>query len=223
MPATSTSRTPGPRPCLRPTARRVAVVGGGPAGLTCAYYLVLKGYAVTLFEKSPELGGMLRYGIPEYRLPKKLLDKEISWITDLGVTVKKNSALGKDFSIAELKNQGFDAIYLAFGAQKAKEHAPARRRNHRRRPAGHRFPLAAPGREEARDPRQCRGGRRRQHRPRRRPQRQEAGRRQGDDPLPPHAQRNAGPSHGDRRRPGRGGGARSCSPPRPNWSRRKAG
>ena len=96
------------------------MVGGGPAGLTCAYYLILKGYAVTLFEKSPELGGMLRYGIPEYRLPKKLLDKEISWITDLGVNVKKNSALGKDFSIAELKNQGFDAIYLAFGAQKAK-------------------------------------------------------------------------------------------------------
>jgi formate dehydrogenase major subunit len=100
--------------------KKVAVVGGGPAGLTCAYYLVLKGYTVTLFDKAPELGGMLRYGIPEYRLPKKLLDKEISWITDLGVTVKKNSALGKDFSIAELKNQGFDAIYLAFGAQKAK-------------------------------------------------------------------------------------------------------
>jgi len=100
--------------------RKVAVVGGGPAGLTCAYYLILKGYAVTLFEKSPELGGMLRYGIPEYRLPKELLDKEISWITNLGVTVKKNSALGRDFSIAELKNQGFEAIYLAFGAQKAK-------------------------------------------------------------------------------------------------------
>ena len=98
----------------------MAVVGGGPAGLTCAYYLVLKGYAVTLFEKSPHLGGMLRYGIPEYRLPKELLDKEIYWITDLGVTVKTNSALGKDFSIADLKEQGFDAIYLAFGAQKAK-------------------------------------------------------------------------------------------------------
>ena len=100
--------------------KKVAVVGGGPAGLTCAYYLVLKGYAVTLFEKSPHLGGMLRYGIPEYRLPKELLDKEISWITDLGVTVKTNSALGRDFSIENLKEQEFDAIYLAFGAQKAK-------------------------------------------------------------------------------------------------------
>ncbi|MCU0235477.1 MAG: NAD(P)-binding protein [Acidobacteria bacterium] len=100
--------------------KKVAIVGGGPAGLTCAYYLVLKGYAVTLFEKSPHLGGMLRYGIPEYRLPKELLDKEISWITNLGVTVKTHSALGKDFSIADLKQQGFDAVYLAFGAQKAK-------------------------------------------------------------------------------------------------------
>jgi formate dehydrogenase major subunit len=100
--------------------RKVAVVGGGPAGLTCAYYLVLKGYAVTLFEKAPHLGGMLRYGIPEYRLPKELLDKEINWITDLGVTVKTNSMLGKDFKISNLKEQGFDAIYLAFGAQKAK-------------------------------------------------------------------------------------------------------
>jgi formate dehydrogenase major subunit len=109
--------TPTPAPA---NGKKVAVVGGGPAGLTCAYYLVLKGYAVTLFEKSPHLGGMLRYGIPEYRLPKELLDKEISWITDLGVTVKTNSALGKDFSIADLKEHGFAAIYLAFGAQKAK-------------------------------------------------------------------------------------------------------
>jgi formate dehydrogenase major subunit len=100
--------------------RKIAVVGGGPAGLTCAYYLILKGYAVTLFEKAPALGGMLRYGIPEYRLPKEMLDKEIHWITDLGVTVKTNSALGRDFKLDELKEQGFDAIYLAFGAQKAK-------------------------------------------------------------------------------------------------------
>jgi formate dehydrogenase major subunit len=100
--------------------KKVAVVGGGPAGLTCAYYLILKGYAVTLFDKAPHLGGMLRYGIPEYRLPKELLDKEIKWITNLGVAVKTNALLGKDFEIAQLKEQGFDAIYLAFGAQKAK-------------------------------------------------------------------------------------------------------
>jgi len=100
--------------------RKVAIVGGGPAGLTCAYYLVLKGYGVTLFEKSPHLGGMLRYGIPEYRLPKALLNREIGWITGLGVTVRTRAEMGKDFSIADLKQQGFDAVYLAFGAQKAK-------------------------------------------------------------------------------------------------------
>ena len=99
--------------------KRVAVVGGGPAGLTCAYFLTLKGYGVTLFESSPKLGGMLRYGIPEYRLPKALLDREIKWITDLGVEVKTGVSLGKDFSLESLKT-GFDATFLALGAQKAK-------------------------------------------------------------------------------------------------------
>lgn len=101
--------------------KKVAVVGGGPAGLTCAYFLTLKGYKVALFESQAELGGMLRYGIPEYRLPKALLDREIKWITDLGVDVTKNAALGKAFTIDSLKQDGFDAIYLAIGAQKAKE------------------------------------------------------------------------------------------------------
>ncbi|MDR2018945.1 MAG: molybdopterin-dependent oxidoreductase [Syntrophobacterales bacterium] len=100
--------------------RKVAVVGGGPAGLTCAYFLTLKGYSVTLNEASPHLGGMLRYGIPEYRLPKKTLDREIKWITDLGVTVKTKSVLGKNFTIASLKKDGFDAIFLALGAQAGK-------------------------------------------------------------------------------------------------------
>ena len=89
--------------------KKVAVVGGGPAGLTAAYFLTLKGYQVTLHEASPHLGGMLRYGIPEYRLPKETLDREIKWITDLGVTVKKNSVLGKDFTIEKLKRQGFQS------------------------------------------------------------------------------------------------------------------
>ncbi len=102
-----------------PNGKKVAVVGGGPAGLTCAYYLVLKGYGVTLFEQNPALGGMLRYGIPEYRLPKKMLDREIGWITDLGVDVKTNACLGKDFTLTSLK-EGFDAVFLAIGAQKAK-------------------------------------------------------------------------------------------------------
>jgi len=100
--------------------KKVAVVGGGPAGLTCTYFLTLKGYSPTIFEKSPELGGMLRYGIPEYRLPKAMLDREITWITDLGVEVKRNTTLGEDFTIESLKKDGFDAIFLSLGAQKAK-------------------------------------------------------------------------------------------------------
>jgi formate dehydrogenase major subunit len=100
--------------------KRVAIVGGGPAGLTCAYFLTMKGYAPTIFEASPELGGMLRYGIPEYRLPKALLDREIKCITDLGCEVRTASVLGDDFSIDSLKKDGFDAIFLAIGAQKAK-------------------------------------------------------------------------------------------------------
>ena len=100
--------------------KKVAVVGGGPAGLTCAYFLTLKGYSPTIFEKSPELGGMLRYGIPEYRLPKAMLDREITWITDLGVEVKTGTTLGEDFTIESLKKDGFDAIFLSIGAQKAK-------------------------------------------------------------------------------------------------------
>ncbi len=100
---------------------KVAVVGGGPAGLTCAYFLALKGYQVTIFEQRPHLGGMLRYGIPEYRLPKQILDREINWITDLGIEVRLNQAVNQDFSISALKSSGYDAVFLAIGAQAAKK------------------------------------------------------------------------------------------------------
>ncbi len=96
---------------------KVAIVGGGPAGLTAAYFLTLKGHKPTIFESSPKLGGMLRYGIPEYRLPKALLDKEIKWITDLGVEVKTGTKVD---DLQSLRQSGFDAIFLAMGAQKAK-------------------------------------------------------------------------------------------------------
>ncbi len=99
---------------------KVAVVGGGPAGLTAAYFLILKGYEVTIFDQMPALGGMLRYGIPEYRLPKAVLDAEINWIINLGVEVQLNRKLGKDFSLDSLKKQGFDAVLLAIGAWQAK-------------------------------------------------------------------------------------------------------
>jgi formate dehydrogenase major subunit len=99
---------------------KVAIVGGGPAGLTCAYYLVLEGYEPTVYEALPEMGGMLRYGIPEYRLPKKVLDKEIKWITDLGVEVHTNTALGPDFTIDNLMQKGYKAAFIGLGAQLAK-------------------------------------------------------------------------------------------------------
>ena len=96
--------------------RKVAVVGGGPAGLSAAYFLAIKGYGVEVFEAQPEAGGMLRYGIPEYRLPKDVLDLEINQILGLGVKLKTNTALGREFTVASLKEQGFDAIFLGVGA-----------------------------------------------------------------------------------------------------------
>jgi NADPH-dependent glutamate synthase beta subunit-like oxidoreductase len=100
---------------LPDTGKKVAIVGGGPCGLTAAYYLRRLGHHVTLFDSKPELGGMLRYGIPEYRLPKKILDFEIKEILDLGVEVKCEVELGKDFTIPLLEKD-HDAILLAMGA-----------------------------------------------------------------------------------------------------------
>jgi formate dehydrogenase major subunit len=100
----------------QPNGKRVAVVGAGPAGLSCAYYLALNGYGVQIFEALPETGGMLRYGIPEYRLPKEVLDLEVSQILDLGVALSTNVSLGKDFTITSLKKDGFDAVFLGLGA-----------------------------------------------------------------------------------------------------------
>ena len=99
------------------TGKRVAIVGGGPAGLTAAYYLRLAGHAVTLFEAQDKLGGMLRWGIPDYRLPQDRLDREIGQILKLGVEVRLNAKVLDAARLAELRRQ-FDAVYLAVGAQK---------------------------------------------------------------------------------------------------------
>jgi len=99
-----------------PSGRRVAIVGGGPAGLSVAYYLRVLGHTSTIFEAREKLGGMLRYGIPEYRLPKKILDWEIDGILGLGVEAKTGVRWGKDFTLDDLKREGFDAIFLAIGA-----------------------------------------------------------------------------------------------------------
>lgn len=102
---------------LPDTGKRIAIVGGGPSGLTAAYYLRNYGYTVTIYEMHKELGGMLRYGIPEYRLPKAVLDREIQVILDMGVKVITNIAIGKDVELSELKSK-YDAVYLSVGAQK---------------------------------------------------------------------------------------------------------
>lgn len=107
-----------PIPVAAPTNRRVAVVGGGPAGISCAYFLRRLGHEVTIFESMPKLGGMLRYGIPEYRLPKKVLDWEIEGIINLGIKVRTNVAFGLDFDLASLVAAEFDAVFLGIGAWK---------------------------------------------------------------------------------------------------------
>ncbi|MBW1887095.1 MAG: FAD-dependent oxidoreductase, partial [Deltaproteobacteria bacterium] len=99
------------------TGKKVAIVGSGPAGLTAAFYLRKQGHSVTVFEARDQAGGMMRYGIPAYRLPWEVLDKEIQEILNLGVEFKPNQALGKDFTLNQLKENGFDAIFLAVGAQ----------------------------------------------------------------------------------------------------------
>ena len=103
-------------PTLPDTGRKVAVIGGGPAGLSCAYFLRRLGHHPVLFEAMPELGGQLRYGIPEYRLPKKVLDWEIQGILDLGVDVQTEKRFGRDFTLEELRTQGFEAFFLGIGA-----------------------------------------------------------------------------------------------------------
>lgn len=99
------------------TGRKVAVVGSGPAGLTTAYYLRRKGHQVTIFEARSEPGGMMRYGIPSYRLPQEVLDEEINQILDLGIELKTGQRLGVDFDLNQLKSEGYDAAFLAVGAQ----------------------------------------------------------------------------------------------------------
>lgn len=101
-------------PSIKENGKSVAVVGGGPAGVSAAYYLRLKGYQVTLIDKEPLLGGMMRYGIPDYRLPQNVLQSEIDWLLGHGVTVRTNTCLGRDVTLDELRNDN-DAVLLAMG------------------------------------------------------------------------------------------------------------
>jgi NADPH-dependent glutamate synthase beta subunit-like oxidoreductase len=101
------------------TAEKIAVIGSGPAGLTVAYELGRKGYSITVFESLPELGGMLRKCIPEYRLPTKILAEELQFIEDLGIEVKTGTEIGKDLSFEDLHKMGFNAVFVGAGAHKS--------------------------------------------------------------------------------------------------------
>jgi NADPH-dependent glutamate synthase beta subunit-like oxidoreductase len=96
---------------------KVAIIGSGPAGLSCAYYLAQEGYQVTIFEKDIEPGGMLTAGIPSYRLPREVVNAEIQLIRDMDVTIKTGVEIGKDTTIAQLREEGFKAFFTAIGTQ----------------------------------------------------------------------------------------------------------
>ena len=95
--------------------KKVAIIGGGPAGLTCAPFLRMSGADVTIYEKQPKLGGITRYGIPDFRLSREIIDKNIEKILNLGIKAECNKALGKDYNLEDLEKE-YDAIYLSFGA-----------------------------------------------------------------------------------------------------------
>lgn len=102
--------------CAPDTGKKVAVIGGGPSGLSCAYFLRRLGHEVIIFESMPKLGGMLRYGIPEYRLPKKVLDWEIDGILNLGIKTYNHVKFGVDFGLGSLMAAGYNAVFLGVGA-----------------------------------------------------------------------------------------------------------
>lgn len=110
-----------PQPtCAAPTGKKVAIIGGGPSGLSCAYYLSLMGHSVTVYEGRKKLGGMLRYGIPSYRFPRELLDAEIDSILSTGIEVHTNISVGEDITFSQLQTD-YDCLYLSIGAHTDKK------------------------------------------------------------------------------------------------------
>ncbi|SPD72944.1 CoB--CoM heterodisulfide reductase iron-sulfur subunit A family protein [uncultured Desulfobacterium sp.] len=107
-----------PVPEIQRRDEKVAIIGSGPAGLTAAYFLALDGYQVSVYEAMPEAGGMMRYGIPEHRLPRSVLDSEINNLKRYGIEIHTNTVIGKDLSIEELREHGAKAIFLGAGAWK---------------------------------------------------------------------------------------------------------
>lgn len=111
-------KTPVPK-CAKKTGKRVAIIGGGPSGLTCAYFLQLMGHDTVVFEEKPKLGGMLRYGIPNYRFPRERLDEDINAILSTGVEVRYGVKIGRDITMAEIEKE-YDAVFIGIGAQNSK-------------------------------------------------------------------------------------------------------
>ena len=110
-----------PQPACAPaTGKKVAIIGGGPSGLSCAYYLALMGHQVTIYEEKSKLGGMLRYGIPAYRFPREKLDAEIASILSLGIEAHTGICVGKDITFGKLQ-QDYDCLYIAIGAHQDKK------------------------------------------------------------------------------------------------------
>jgi NADPH-dependent glutamate synthase beta subunit-like oxidoreductase len=118
--AMSNSTLPPLEKAKNKTGKKVAVIGSGPAGLTTAYFLALKGHSITVYEKEEKIGGMLRYGIPGYRLPVEILEKDISRILESGVGVETNITVGKDKTIKSIKADGADAVFISTGLSKSK-------------------------------------------------------------------------------------------------------
>lgn len=106
--------------CLEPTGKRIAVIGGGPSGLSAAYFLALMGHEVEVFERRKHLGGMLRYGIPNYRLPREILQNDIDSILETGIKVHMNTDVGTDITVGEIEEK-FDAMYISIGAHSDKK------------------------------------------------------------------------------------------------------
>ena len=100
----------------KPTGKRIAVIGGGPAGLTAAWFLTRKGHEVTIFEAAPKVGGALRYGFPDYKIPKEIVDYEVNTILRMGINIRLSQKWGRDFNLQDLKDMGFDATFIGIGA-----------------------------------------------------------------------------------------------------------
>ena len=193
------------------TGKKIAIVGGGPAGLAAAFYARLEGHSVKIFEALPKPGGMLRYGIPSYRLPRDLLDKEINVLWRMGVELQVNSRLGVDYQLEELTAE-YDAVFLALGAFNSNDMGcPGEDADGVVTAVDFLGELEVTG--EVHVGRQGHRHRRRLHRHGRLPHQHPQGRGRGHLPLPPLAQGDAGARHRGRR--GRGGGRQARAPLRP--------